>query len=43
MKNPENDRFGDLMIRITVTTPKGLTDEQKAFLKTMQQRDMLNI
>lgn len=43
MKNPENDRFGDLMIRITVTTPKGLTDEQKAFLKTMQHRESFNI
>jgi molecular chaperone DnaJ len=43
MKNPETDRFGDLMIRITVTTPRGLTDEQKAFLKTMQHRESFNI
>ena len=43
MKNPEHDRIGDLMIRITVTTPKNLTDEQIAFLKTMQRREMLNI
>ena len=43
MKNPENDRFGDLMIRITVTTPKVLTTEQKAFLKTMQRRESFNI
>ena len=43
MKNPENDRHGDLMIRITVTTPKNLTDEQKAFLKTMQRRESFNI
>jgi len=43
MKNPEHDRIGDLMIRITVTTPRNLTDEQQAFLKTMQRREMLNI
>ena len=43
MKNPETDKLGDLMIRITVTTPRNLTDEQIAFLKTMQHRSMLNI
>lgn len=43
MKNPESDRVGDMMVRITVTTPKALTDEQKTFLRTMQHRDMLNI
>jgi DnaJ-class molecular chaperone len=43
IKNPETDRFGDLMVRITVTTPKSLTDEQIAFLKTMQHRKSFNI
>ena len=43
MKNPENDRFGDLMIRISVTTPKTLTNEQIAFLKTMQHRESFTI
>jgi DnaJ-class molecular chaperone len=43
MKNPETDRYGDLMVRITVTIPKSLTDEQKAFLKTMQHRESFNI
>lgn len=43
MKNPENDRYGDLMVRITVSTPKNLTNDQKAFLKTMQYRSSLNI
>ena len=43
MKNPENDRFGDLMIRITVTTPKNLTDAEKTFLKTMKHRESFNI
>jgi DnaJ-class molecular chaperone len=43
MKNPETDRYGDLMVRITVTIPKSLTDEQIAFLKTMQRRESFNI
>ena len=43
MKNPENDRYGDLMIRISVTTPKSLTSEQIAFLKTMQHRESFTI
>lgn len=43
MKNPETDKNGDLMVRITVTTPRSLTDEQKAFLKTMQHRESFKI
>ena len=43
MKNPETDRYGDLMVRITVTIPKSLTAEQIAFLKTMQRRESFNI
>ena len=43
MKNPETDRFGDLMIRIAITTPKALTAEQIAVLKTMQHREIFNI
>jgi molecular chaperone DnaJ len=43
MKNPETDRYGDLMNRITVTTPRNLTEEQKVFLRTMQPRNMLSI
>jgi DnaJ-class molecular chaperone len=43
MKNPENDKIGDLMIRIVITIPKTLTYEQIAFLKTMQRRESFNI
>ena len=43
MKNPENDKFGDLHIRISITTPRNLTTEQQAFLKTMQHRELLDI
>lgn len=43
MKNPESDQRGDLLVRISITIPKTLTDEQKAFLKTMQRREIVNI
>lgn len=43
MKNPEIDRQGDLMMRITITIPKTLTTEQKEFLKTMPHRTSFNI
>jgi len=43
MKNPETDKFGDLMIRISITIPKSLTDEEKDLLKKMKHRDTINI
>lgn len=43
MKDPETDRFGDLMIRISIIIPKSLTDEEKALLKKMKHRDTINI
>lgn len=43
MKNPEFDKYGDLLIRVTVTTPRGLTEEQKEFLKTMPHRDKITL
>lgn len=43
MRNPETDQYGSLMVRITVTTPKNLTEEQVAFLKTMHRRELLEI
>jgi len=43
MKNPEFDRFGDLMVRVTVSVPKTLTDEQREFLKTMPRREKITL
>jgi len=43
MKDPETDKSGDLMIRISITIPKSLTDEEKALLKKMKHRDTINI
>ena len=43
MKNPETDRNGDLMVRITTTIPKNLTVEQKAALAPLKLRDSIKI
>lgn len=43
MKNPETDKSGDLLVRISVTTPKSLTEGEKTFLKTMNHRTIFNI
>lgn len=43
MQNPEVNHRGDLLIRVSVTTPKLLNEEQIAALKKMQHRDMLHI
>jgi len=43
MKNPESDRFGDMLVRITVAIPKTLTDDQKNILKTIAHRESLDI
>ena len=43
LRNPEIDKIGDLMIRVAVSTPKNLSEEQKIFLKTMAHRDSFNI
>jgi DnaJ-class molecular chaperone len=43
MKNPETDKFGDLMIRVSITIPKSLTDAEKAALKTLHHRNTINI
>ncbi len=43
MKNPEYERTGDLLIRITVTVPKNLTDPEKVALKSVRRRESINI
>jgi curved DNA-binding protein len=43
MKNPEFDKTGDLLIRISVTIPKNLTEEQKAVLRGLDFRYSINI
>ena len=43
MKNPEIDRYGDMMVRINITIPKSLSDTDKDLLKKLQHRDSINI
>jgi len=43
MKNPEADVRGDLLVRINVKIPKGLSDTEKASLKSITHRDSINI
>ncbi len=43
MKNPEHDRFGDLLVRISISVPKNLSAEQQAALKVLDHRENINI
>ena len=43
MKNPETDGTGDLLVRITITIPKTLTDHEREILKALDHRDSINI
>lgn len=43
MKNPETDRCGDVLVRITVTIPKELNELQRQTLKTLASRETINI
>jgi len=43
MKNPETDRYGDMMVRISIVVPKDLSEEQKITLKTFSHRESINI
>jgi len=43
MKNPETDRCGDMMVRISIMVPRDLSEEQKTVLKTFSHRDSINI
>lgn len=43
MKNPENDRFGDLLIRVNITIPKTLTTQELAAIQSINHRPTINI
>lgn len=43
MKNPEFDKHGDILVRVGVSIPKILTEEQKTILKTMRYRSTIDI
>lgn len=43
MKNPELERYGDLLVRVTVTIPGILSDKEKDILKALGHRSNINI
>ncbi len=43
MRNPESDKCGDVLIRVSITIPKSLSDVQMAALKTLTHRESINI
>lgn len=43
MKNPETDRYGDMLARISIFTPRNLSDTDKELLKKVSHRESINI
>lgn len=43
MKNPETDKYGDLLVRINITVPKNLAEFEKNSLRTMLRRQSVDI
>jgi len=43
MKNPETDKHGDLLIRVTISIPRTLTQEERAALKSVTHRESIII
>ena len=43
MKNPEVERYGDLLVRISVRIPTGLSEESKKMIQTLHHRTTVNI
>jgi DnaJ-class molecular chaperone len=43
MMNPETDRYGDMLIRIRVTTPRVLSEEQKTAIRTISHRESIKL
>ena len=43
MKNPELNKIGDLLIRIAITIPKTLTEEERTALKALSHRETIDI
>ncbi len=43
MQNPETDRMGDMLIRVSVSTPRVLTEADRLALKTINHRNSIDI
>ena len=43
MKNPETDRYGDILVRISATVPKTLSETDKSIIKSLPHRDIIKL
>lgn len=43
MNNPEIDRQGDILVRISINIPKNLSDAEKDIMKSLNHRESINI
>jgi DnaJ-class molecular chaperone len=43
MKNPETDRHGDMLVRVSVSIPQNINDVEKTALKNITHRDSITI
>lgn len=43
MKNPETDKFGDLLIRVNMSVPRVLSETERLALKTVNHRNSIDI
>jgi DnaJ-class molecular chaperone len=43
MKNPETDRYGDMMVRLNITVPRDLSESEKIAVRALRHRSSINI
>ena len=43
IKNPETDKTGDLLVRVSMSVPRVLTEAERLTLKSVNHRDSINI
>jgi DnaJ-class molecular chaperone len=43
MRNPEIDRDGDVLVRISINIPRNISDDEKNILKSLSHRESINI
>lgn len=43
MKNPETEHVGDMLVRVSITTPRNLSDTDRQVLKNLSHRDSIVI
>lgn len=43
MMNPETSQYGDMMVRISISTPRDLTEDERAALNNIRHRESINL